>query len=376
MMGDFDRTLYGMVQMAGSTSALSARGLALRQATRPASEIRPSLESPYLIKGWIERGTFSVLYGPPNVGKSFLALDMSLHVAARMPWRGHRVAKDAGPVLYLASEGGRGFDNRVAAWRQAHPEVGGEAFDRLYICKLTVDLHKSGDETDTAELIGLMRNLQPSLVVVDTLARAMGDGEENGSSDMGAFVRNVDRTRAQTDAHVMAIHHTGKDSSRGGRGHSSLPAAVDTEIELKRDGPITEAAQKKQREMTCISFAYQLKVIRLGFDQDGDEVTSCVLEEAEPPSRQPKLSGQQKVAMQAFADALAHHGERKTGNDMFPANRQCVPLDRWREYCDRHSLGDGEGESTKRSAFYKVKKSLQEKDVIRVVDGFVWRVEE
>ena len=77
--------------------------------------------------------------------------------------------------------------------------------------------------------------LPVSLVVLDTLARSVAGGNENASEAMGAFVVNSDHIRHKTGAHVMAVHHSGKDAAKGARGHSSLKGAVDTEIELTRD---------------------------------------------------------------------------------------------------------------------------------------------
>jgi RecA-family ATPase len=48
----------------------------------------------------------------------------------------------------------------------------------------------------------------------------MAGGNENAPDDMGALVRNIDRLRAETGAAVLLVHHTGKDTSRGARGHS------------------------------------------------------------------------------------------------------------------------------------------------------------
>lgn len=55
----------------------------------------------YLVKDRIDAGALSVLYGPPNVGKSVLALDLAIHVSAGVDWFGHRVWKEAGPALFL-----------------------------------------------------------------------------------------------------------------------------------------------------------------------------------------------------------------------------------------------------------------------------------
>jgi hypothetical protein len=108
-------------------------------------------------------------------------------------------------------------------------------------------------------------------------------------------------------------------------------------------------------------------------DEDGDKVTSAVVEATEAPAkRAPRLKGQALIAMQAFGDALAAHGAVKLGED-FPHNRQCVSLDHWREACDHHSLTDGSSDSAARTAFGRAWKGLQEKEIIRVLDGFAWR---
>ena len=118
-----------------------------------------------------------------------------------------------------------------------------------------------------------------------------------------------------------------------------------------------------------------LREVTLGTDEDGDPVTSAVVEATERVKPEPKSTGQAKIALQGFGDALVHHGAKKSG-DMFLTNRQSVPLETWREYCDRVSLSGGETPTAKRSAFFKAKSSVQEKGIICVVDGYAWRVEE
>jgi hypothetical protein len=99
------------------------------------------------------------------------------------------------------------------------------------------------------------------------------------------------------------------------------------------------------------------------------------MEPTEPVKRGPVVRGQALTALQALGDALADRGEVKLG-EKSPANRQCVSLEGWQEYCDRHSLLSGTGESTRRTAFHKARTQLQNKGIVRVVDGFVWQVDE
>jgi hypothetical protein len=358
---------------------VASRAGDLESAMQSLQSVRPILSGRYLVTGWLDRGSASVVYGESNVGKTFFALDLALHVAARLPWHGVNVAgmgekEWPGQVYYLALEGGSGFSNRICAMRNERPDI----FERVESAgdfvpwPVAIDLHGA---TDGEAIVQAINNTSEptALIVIDTLARAMGDGDENTAKDMGQFIRNVDLIRAQTGAHVMVIHHSGKDASKGARGSGSLRGAIDTEIELTRSGSVVMAETKKQRDMPSGTvFAYSLRSVFIGNDEDGDAVTSAIVEVAEPVKKVTRLKGQALIAIQAFGDALADHGETKAG-EAFPTNRKCVSLDHWREYCDRHSLTDGADASAKRQAFGRAWKSLQEKEIVRVLDGFAWR---
>lgn len=350
---------------------LSGRANEFCAAFKPLSGIEPKLTSTYLVKHWLSSSGMSVLFGEPNVGKSFLALDMALHVAAHEPWDGCKIADNTGNVVYVAIESGCGFDNWLAALRREYPDPAERADNRLFTLTLATDFCSGQDAFDLAKALGELSG-RTSLVVVDMLARSMGQGDENTSTDMGAFIRNIDLLREETGAHVMVVHHTGKDGSRGARGHSSLRAAVDTELHLTRDNDVIEAKATKQRDMQGGRvFTYELREVVLGQDQDGDDVTTCVVEPCAPAVKTPQLSGNETIAMQALDDAIAHAGAVKSG-DLFPDNRKCVSVDEWREFCRRHALGGGEG-SGFRNAYARASKSLHEKGSIRIVDGHVWR---
>lgn len=359
-----------------SVSGLSARAQAIDDAVECLAEIKPQLEAKYLVKGWLDQGGLSVVYGESNVGKSFFALDLAMHVAGpetAKGWHGCKVRP--GWALYLAAEGGHGIRNRLAAMREAMPELTRIAEEEGSFCMLpmSLDFHAEEDAQALVDVVEGMSGSGVDLIVIDTLARTMGSGDENTAKDMGTFIQNIDHIRERLRAHVMVIHHSGKDTTKGARGSGSLRAAVDTEIELTRSGTVIMAEVRKQRDgETGGVFAYTLKTIALGVDEDGDQVTSAVVVPTEPVKKTPKLSSQQSIALQAFGDALAHHGEKKYGSD-FPDNRQCISLGTWRDFCDRHSLSSGESDSAKRKAFHSVKSALQNKGLIRIFDDFVWR---
>ncbi|MCK0102536.1 helicase RepA family protein [Pseudohalocynthiibacter sp. F2068] len=359
------------------TPELTGRAADLSSQLKPLHAIKPVLQSRYLVKGWLDRGTASVVYGESNVGKTFFALDLSMHIAAAKNWHDCRVPHDedyAGPVVYVAGEGGRGLNNRIEAIRRERPDLmeHTEEDGDFLLLPTALNLCNSGDATALTRALSSLSK-SPSLIVIDTLARSMGDGDENTAKDMGAFVRNIDHLRNETGAHVMVIHHSGKDTSKGARGSGSLRAAVDTEIELTRSGDVVMAETRKQRDMICEKvFAYKLRDVFIGYDEDGDAVTSAVVEPTDPVKHEPKISGQAEVALQALGDAIRKHGEKKQGDD-YP-NVPCVLLSQWRDSCDLHGLADSDDRDSMKRAFNRNKTALQSKNLIRIYNNFVWMV--
>jgi len=334
------------------------------------SAIDAVLTSNYMVKGWLDRNCLSMLYGPSNVGKTFVALDIAMHIAACKSWHGLRV--NGGPVLYIAAEGGAGIRNRLAAIKCERPDMASAPFTLLPV---SVDLHGPGDALEICEI---MPDDAPALVVIDTLARSMGSGDENTAKDAAMFVRNCDLIRESTGAHVMVIHHTGKDEDRGARGSSALRAAVDNEIQIAKVGTkVGNIISRKQRDQpTPETIWFDLCAIELGVNEDGDPVTSAIINvgKAPKPERKP-LKGKNEVAMQALYDALRNHGTTKSG-DAWPANRKVVDVDHWREACGVHGLTTGTTDAAARMAFKRAKDKLMDMDEVREFGGHVWRVQE
>ncbi|KEP67862.1 hypothetical protein DL1_18505 [Thioclava dalianensis] len=295
---DMDRELAAHRVDFPREKVISARAGEVRRRMVSLASIEPVLANNYMVKGWIDRNCLSMLYGPSNAGKTFVALDIAMHIASGQPWQGLRV--NGGPVLYIAAEGGAGIRNRLAAIKRDRPEMANAAFTLLPV---GLDLHGQGDAMAVCEIIP---DEKPALVVIDTLARSMGAGDENTAKDAAMFVRNCDLIREATGAHVMVIHHTGKDEDRGARGSSALRAAVDNEIQVTADWEIISRKQRDQEPPAPLNF--KLRSVTLGLDEDGDPVTSAVVDVAEPPkpARKP-LKGKNEVAMQALYDALRDH---------------------------------------------------------------------
>lgn len=221
----------------------------------------------------------SVAFGPSNTGKTFFILDLCVCVATGVPFRGLEV--DQGAVVFVALEGETGAQNRVEALRREGRLTNDAPFFFIFA---PVNLMKAEHAEMLAESIrhaAAAAKLPVRLVVIDTLARGMAGGDENSGRDMSLAVEMIDAVRAATGAHVLCVHHSGKDETRGARGHSSLRAAIDTELEISRaeGSEVSVLRVVKQRDLPIgPPMPFTLKPITLGIDHRGKPVTSCVVE--------------------------------------------------------------------------------------------------
>jgi KaiC/GvpD/RAD55 family RecA-like ATPase len=342
-------------------------------------DMRAWLDGRPLVKGLLDREQTSLILGETGSGKTFLALDLSLHVAAGLPWFGHKVT--AGPAIYIAAEAGASVTNRVVAWRD-HYRPDGKDIPFAAVTS-PVDLcHANAGDVD--RLVAAIREAgisDPALIVIDTVSRALAGGNENAPDDMGALVRSLDRLRDELRCHVCAVHHLGKDASKGSRGHSLLRCAVDTEIVVARCGGtgIATATITKQRDgVAGQGIAFRLVPVELGRDEDGDSVTSCIIELAEDtPARAPAARGlpaSQRRALALLADAGAREGEIPPASDHIPARVSCVTEAVWRDYCHAGQISDSSKPDAKQKAFKRAADALLAAGRIGKWGELVWLV--
>jgi len=334
----------------------------------------PVLKSNYLIKGWIGRQQMAVLYGQSNTGKSFLMLDMAYHVAAGRPWHENKVQQ--GVVLYLAAEGGHGYLNRAKAIADHY----GDTDVPLAVRPCPVNLlDPEADLPKLRQLIDLVNDKHGKieLIIVDTLSRALAGGNENGPEDMTAYISNADALRDHAQATVVTVHHSGK-ADNGARGHSSLRAATDTEIELRvdEDAGIRFAKATKQRDIESgKEFAFELKSVELGCDEDGDPVTSCYITPADDErvsEATTKVSQNERLLLNCFTQLWGEQiGGPNPGGVGYPESGT-----RWviNEQQLRDHFYGKLTVSNKSQAWKRAVDGMLGKGEIAVNDGFFWLV--
>ena len=330
-----------------------------------------------IVYGLVPERGFCVLFGPTGSGKTFSALDLACSIARGKRWFGLRVR--AGGVIYVAAEGH--LKLRLLAYLKYHGlEVSDLAQLRIVPASINLLRLESGDlDSLVGEIKRAARDLGGIvLVVLDTLNSMMPGGNENASEDMGAMISAARRIMTAVDCATLYVHHSGKDESKGSRGHSSLKAAVDCELQVTGDDDRVVEVTKVRDGEPGQQFAFRLQAVDLGLDDDPDadpdeRITSCVVE---PLSTVPdKLKSKiirRDVALDALREVLAEFGERIPETSAIPPGVKAVTLDQWKtRWTLRTGYDDAAGESV-RVNFDKDRRALLSAGAIQISKPYVW----
>jgi len=301
----------------------------------------------WMIDGVLTKHGFAVMYGAPGTGKSFIAIDMALCMAHDIAWHGKQT--NAGTVLYIAGEGVSGLGKRVQAWKLHH---GIEGNGSLKVLPVAVDMM---DQESIERLLRTIDSLGTtfSCLVIDTVARSM-TGEENSATDMSSFIRGCDAIKHHTGCGLLAIHHAGKDASRGinsMRGSSALAGAADTVLAVGKSENIVALSMEKQKDsdpMDKITF----EMVSIALMDD----TSVIMQpiEAQPTTKKQSLSARQHHALQALQ------------NTLIKLKVDSVSADQWHE---AHRLKSPDLTTSQRK---DARQGLQDKGVVVSHEGKVW----
>lgn len=342
----------------------------------PWSEIdAPGPQHEWLVKGLLTRGELSMLAGPSQSGKSFLAIDLAMSIARGIPWMGRRVRR--GGVVYQAGESAKGVRRRrLPAYRIAHAL---EPTDDIPFVMLSrpVDLYGNADHAPAliAEIKhwGARMSVPLELVVIDTYAAATPGADENSAKDMTVVLARCQKVAEETGAAVLLVHHMNAAGEKP-RGHTSIFANLDSvlicrKLELgegKSAHVATDADRREVREISIAKakdgeadgrFRFVLRSIQIGADEEGDPITSCIVAE---PNRgdedvDPKKAGGVRVSddamvyLRAIDRALAEHGTEAPASLHLPPGHSVVTLDKVREAFNRMTLeGREEGDPVRR----------------------------
>lgn len=229
----------------------------------------------WIIKGFLPQATYGMIFGESGSGKSFVTYDMCAAIVRGEEWQGKRVKK--GRVLYVVAEGQAGFVNRGRAYVEHQGIQHSDLDDLDYITDRVPNLINADV---VRELIADIRLQQPyDLIVMDTFAQVTSGANENSGQDMGVALAHCALLSQMSGAMVLLVHHSGKDASRGARGHSSIWYNSDLVLEVNRAQDLRSVTVAKVKDgQDGEEFGFKLNTVVLGQDEDGDDITSCTVE--------------------------------------------------------------------------------------------------
>jgi hypothetical protein len=205
-----------------------------------------------------------------NASKSNLMLRMAHHIAAGTPMAGLETTK--GKVAIVLGEGVAGFKKRLDALQK---QMGAYSDDIVIVEQPAQFIDPIHAKQLGKELSGF------AAIFVDTLAANAGDYDENSARDTARVIENLKYLSRRSGATVVLIHHTGKILYKGARGSSSLKAALDFELTIKRlnNGKRGRVTVTKARDFDPVqTLDFEVQSIEVGIDDSGMPITGPVLE--------------------------------------------------------------------------------------------------
>ena len=185
-------------------------------------------------------------------------------------------------MVYLAGEGHHGLRGRIAAWKHRHNPA-----------PLSMWLSRAGCDLNTPEgYIKAVNHIsklpeRPSLIVVDTLHRFLS-GDENSAQDAKTMLDACNALMEKFGCAVILVHHTGvsEEAQHRARGSSAWRGALDIEISIipAKDGNPMQIVQRKSKDAEMAEPVYvRLASVEIPgwVDEDGEQVTSAVIEQSD-----------------------------------------------------------------------------------------------
>jgi len=283
----------------------------------------PGPEHEWLVKNLITRNELAMVAGPSKSGKSFLVLDMVLSIARGLPWFGKKTLR--GGVIYQAGEGAKGIKKRIRAYREHHGITTASELP-FVLLPSRVDLYSSDDHTEA--MIDEIQHWSDSfdvpleLVVIDTFSTATAGANENDGKDVSQVLERCARISQVTGAAVLLVHHMNADGGKV-RGHTSILANLENVLLVRQVPDLHDEKRRQLREVTLDknkdgeagqTFRFVLKGVAIGVDEDGDAVTSCVVQQPDGARtdveayERPNVTDSESLMLRAIEKALEDSG--------------------------------------------------------------------
>ena len=243
----------------------------------------------WLVRDFLITDSLCSITGAPETGKSQIALSIAVAIAAGRPWMSNQVQQ--GTVIYCAGEGRHGMARRLNACER---EMAVDASKiTLYFARTSIavnDLDSIEEAAAQIDSICRRERTAPKLIVIDTVQRNFGPGDENSTEHMSRFIQHSDTyLREHYGATVLYCHHTPHCDQERARGSTVYHGCLDTEYltrrTKKRDGILLQNTKMKDAEQPA-DINLSMKSVKLDLkDKWGRALTAPTVTLCDQPAK-------------------------------------------------------------------------------------------
>jgi hypothetical protein len=181
--------------------------------------------------GILVPGGITLIHGKPKTRKSFLAIQLGMHLAGGTPWLGFKIPQPK-RVLYVQAElTYHAMRSRV--YQMSARLMEGKNTSNLMV---TERFQKRIDNPDEYNSIKKMiEGVNVDVIIIDPLVYFHGSSE-NSNDEMGKVMSSFRSLVDETGTSLVLVHHDGKSFELSGgdasRGASAIFGAVDTDVHI------------------------------------------------------------------------------------------------------------------------------------------------
>jgi hypothetical protein len=273
-------------------------------------------------------------------------------------------------VIFILGEGQGGIMRRLTAWGIEHKIDIKTA--KLFLSLMPAALCDAAFSAEVVKAVDgiAVKHGAPLLIIIDTVQRNFGGGDENSAKDMGTFIHAADTLRSQYGACVLLVHHSGVADKGRGRGSSALRGALDCEFKLEKDDTCIVRIECSKMKDGPIAKPMAFELFQVGLplrDEHGAVVTSAILSEIEwaPVEQKKEVGGKnKKLAMEILNHLYSEHIKNVALSCRDPKQAAVLEKD-WKAACINAGMNG-------KSGFHYAKKTLLSQGLIKLESPYVF----